>query len=94
MLLNKCYGSEEVEEDEMAGHATRMTDTLYIYSISVYHQNLAVLKQQVYLYIQSSLKMNFLIFMNYRYSEHMITYLVTYLLDGAASYLRNFPVLR
>jgi hypothetical protein len=39
-LLNKCYGGEEVEEDEMAGHATRMRDTMYIYSISVYAQKL------------------------------------------------------
>jgi hypothetical protein len=27
-LLNKYYGGEEVEEDEMAGHAARMRDTM------------------------------------------------------------------
>ena len=40
VLLNKCYGGEEVEEDEMAGHVTRVRDTMYIYSISVYAQKL------------------------------------------------------
>jgi hypothetical protein len=34
-VAHKCYGGEEVEEDEMAGHATRMRGTMYIYSISV-----------------------------------------------------------
>jgi hypothetical protein len=36
VLLNKCYGGEEFEEVETAGHATRMRDMIYIYSISVY----------------------------------------------------------
>jgi hypothetical protein len=40
VLLNKCYGGEEVEEVAMAGHATRMRDTMYIYFISVYAQKL------------------------------------------------------
>jgi hypothetical protein len=52
VLLNACYGGEDVEEDEMAGHATRMRDTMYNYSISEKAQNLAMLKQPVYLYIQ------------------------------------------
>jgi len=38
VLLNKCYGGEEFEKDKMVGHATRMRDMNYIYSMYVYAQ--------------------------------------------------------
>jgi hypothetical protein len=46
-----------------------------------------MLKQPVYLYIQWSLTMIFLLFMNYRYSEHRRNYLLNYSLTPRSSVL-------
>jgi hypothetical protein len=42
VLLNKCYGGENIEENETAGRSVRMGDTIYICSISVYAQKLDI----------------------------------------------------
>jgi hypothetical protein len=42
VLLNKCYGGENVDENETAGRSVGMGDTMYVYSISVFSEKLGI----------------------------------------------------